>query len=71
MGFPFQNLYRTAVRIASRAALPETEAPAGPGMVTRALQGGYTLFSRAMLPLFFFNLPWLGEQLVAVARRRA
>jgi SAM-dependent methyltransferase len=70
-GFPFQNLYRTAVRIASRAALPETEPSAEPGMVTRALQSSYTLFGHVMRPLFFFNLPWLGEQLVAVARRRA
>jgi SAM-dependent methyltransferase len=70
-GFPFQNLYRTAVRIASRAAIPENQSATRPGMVTRVLQGGYTLFGHSMLPLFFFNLPWLGEQLVAVARRRA
>lgn len=74
-GFPFQNVYRTAVRIASRAALPEDRTASAPGpsangLVTRALHAGYTAFGRAMLPLFFFNLPWLGEQLVAVARRR-
>jgi SAM-dependent methyltransferase len=71
-GFPFQNLYRTAVRIASRAAIPETASVAGDsGRLARALRGGYALFGRAMLPLFFFNLPWFGEQLVAVARRKA
>jgi hypothetical protein len=70
-GFPFQNLYRTAVRIASRAAIPDSPRPAEPGRVTRVLSGGYTLFGNVMLPLFFLNLPWLGEQIVAVARRRA
>ena len=70
-GFPFQNLYRTAVRLASRAALPDQQAVARPGPVARVLRSGYTAFGHVMLPLFFFNLPWFGEQLVAVARRRS
>jgi 2-polyprenyl-3-methyl-5-hydroxy-6-metoxy-1,4-benzoquinol methylase len=69
-GFPFQNLYRSAVRLASRAALPgETQRKTS--ALKRGLGAGYAAFSGVMLPLFFLNLPWLGEQLVAVARKRS
>lgn len=67
-GFPFQNVYRSAVRIASRAAIPGRGAERR-GAASRVLGGGYAAFGALMLPLFFLNLPWLGEQLVAVARK--
>jgi SAM-dependent methyltransferase len=75
-GFPFQNLYRSAVRVASRAAIPGRSADSGEGSgkgraLRRVLGAGYAAFGALMLPLFFLNLPWLGEQLVAVARKRA
>jgi SAM-dependent methyltransferase len=69
-GFPFQNLYRSAVRVASRAALPGGS-PGRSATPNRALEAGYAAFGKLLLPLFFFNLPWLGEQLVAVARKRS
>jgi SAM-dependent methyltransferase len=71
-GFPFQNLYRTAVRVAARAALPQgpssaTDA-AAPGIAGRALGAGYQLFGATLKPLFYLNLSRWGEQLFAVAR---
>jgi 2-polyprenyl-3-methyl-5-hydroxy-6-metoxy-1,4-benzoquinol methylase len=67
-GFPFQNLYRAAVRLASRAA--PGGAPEKSSLVGRALGAGYSAFGGVMRPLFFLNLPWFGEQLFAVARKR-
>ncbi|HEY3500475.1 MAG TPA: class I SAM-dependent methyltransferase [Polyangiaceae bacterium] len=73
-GFPFQNFYRSAVRVASRAAIPghaPREGSGKSGGLSRILGAGYAAFGALMLPLFFLNLPWLGEQLVAVARKSA
>jgi SAM-dependent methyltransferase len=69
-GFPFHNLYRTAVRIASRAALPKTttDAPERGGLTT-VLSGAYSLFGRSLKPLFYLNLSRWGEQTIVVARR--
>jgi trans-aconitate methyltransferase len=79
-GFPFHNVYRSAVRIASRFAMPDGPAPApatpaagpaegtAPGWVSRALSGGYVAFGRILNPLFYLNLTRGGEQMIAVAR---
>ena len=78
-GFPFHNVYRSAVRIASRIAMPDappaTTAPAassiggtGAGWLSKALSGGYVAFGRILNPLFYLNLTRGGEQMIAVAR---
>lgn len=72
-GFPFHSLYRTAVRIASRATMPgagEPEAPKKDGM-SGVLGRAYSLFGRGLKPLFYLNASRWGEQLIAVARRPA
>lgn len=72
-GFPFHNLYRSAVRVASRVAIrPGSPRQAdGGGVVGDALGHAYALFGRALKPLFYLNLDRWGEQLLAVARRPA
>ena len=70
-GFPFQNLYRSAVRVASRWSLPKSDAPAAETALSRALGKGYALFGSALKPLFYLNRNYWGEQLLLVARRRA
>ncbi|HLV21376.1 MAG TPA: class I SAM-dependent methyltransferase [Polyangiaceae bacterium] len=69
-GFPFQNLYRTAVRIASRAAIAEHPAEKAPSSarLDTGLGRAYELFGLALKPLFYFNLSRWGEQLLAVAQ---
>jgi len=75
-GFPFHNLYRTAVRLASRMTLPgEPQAAAapsgdrsGPGLLSRVMSAGYSVFGRVLNPLFYLNLNRGGEQLIALAR---
>ncbi len=81
-GFPFHNIYRSAVRIVSRFALPESPAGegagaagseppppnAGPGLVSKVLSAGYVAFGRVLNPLFYLNLTRGGEQMIAVAR---
>jgi len=69
-GFPFHSLYRTAVRIASRAA----EARAGregdrDSAVPGALGAAYSLLGRALKPLFYLNADRWGEQLIALASK--
>ncbi len=72
-GFPFQNLYRSVVRIASRLSMPKPgAAPAegsGPG-IGGLLGAGYSLFGRALKPLFYLNRNYWGEQMLLVARKR-
>lgn len=71
-GFPFHTLYRSAVRVASRAAIPEDGAPrqgSKSGVVSGVLGQGYALFGRTLKPLFYLNLNRWGEQMLAVARR--
>lgn len=70
-GFPFHNLYRSAVRLASRFAISGdgAERSGGGGVVSGALGHAYTLFGKSMKPLYYLNLPRWGEQMVAVARR--
>lgn len=69
-GFPFQNLYRSAVRVAARWSMPSNAAPSDSAL-SRALGHGYALFGRALKPLFYLNRNYWGEQLLLVARRRA
>jgi SAM-dependent methyltransferase len=72
-GFPFQNVYRTAVRIASRWTLPSAAQPAQPGAgsgIGSLLGGAYSLFGRALKPLFYLNRNYWGEQMLLVARKR-
>ena len=71
-GFPFQNLYRTAVRVASRLSMPTAAAPSsGPSRgISGALGAGYALFGRALKPLFYLNRNFWGEQMLLVARKR-
>ncbi|HEX7454400.1 MAG TPA: class I SAM-dependent methyltransferase [Polyangiaceae bacterium] len=73
-GFPFQNLYRTAVRVASRMSMPKPGESAKPASSGRGVSGmlgaGYTLFGRALKPLFYLNRSYWGEQMLLVARKR-
>ena len=69
-GFPFQNLYRSAVRVASKWSMPSDTAPSETAL-GRALGTAYTLFGRALKPLFYLNRRFWGEQLLLVAKRRA
>ncbi len=66
-GFPFQNLYRSAVRVASRFAFAPGSKSGAP---KKPLGLAYLAFGQLLRPLFFLNLPVWGEQLFAVARRR-
>ncbi len=72
-GFPFHNVYRTAVRVASVATIPSNGKPKPDkeqsGVVSSVLGQAYTLFGKALKPLFYFNLPRWGEQMMVVARR--
>jgi len=72
-GFPFQNLYRAAVRVASRWSMPSAAAPERPGSgrnVSNLLGAAYALFGRALKPLFYVNRNYWGEQMLLVARKR-
>lgn len=72
-GFPFHNVYRTAVRIASKATIPGSDKPkpdeGKSGVVSSVLGQAYTVFGKALKPLFYFNLSHWGEQMMVVARR--
>jgi len=72
-GFPFHNLYRTAVRVAARFTVPserdELRSEPGKGAFSRVLAGAYSVFGRALKPLYYLNAARGGEQLIAVARR--
>jgi trans-aconitate methyltransferase len=70
-GFPFHNLYRSAVRVASLATIRQGGArqKRQNGVVSGALGQAYTLFGRTLKPLFYLNLNRWGEQMLAVARR--
>jgi SAM-dependent methyltransferase len=69
-GFPFQNLYRSAVRIASRVAFRRgsTRTPRR-SLLSDTMQAGYEMLGRVLVPLFYLNRPYCGEQLFAVAVR--
>jgi SAM-dependent methyltransferase len=74
-GFPFHSIYRTAVRIASRATMPKSDAPEPEANGKRGKLGdllgqAYGLFGRGLTPLFYLNLSRWGEQMLAVARRK-
>jgi len=74
-GFPFQNLYRTAVRVASRLSMPKAGEPQGNGAssgrnISSLLGAGYSFFGRALKPLFYLNRNFWGEQMLLVARKR-
>ena len=69
-GFPFHNLYRAAVRVASRATLPKTTTDNRQREGLSAMLGGaYSIFGRGLKPLFDLNLSRWGEQTIVVARR--
>jgi SAM-dependent methyltransferase len=71
-GFPFHSLYRTAVRVASRATMKEPDAasaePGTPGISSLA-GSAYTLMSKVLHPLFYLNLNRAGEQIFVVAQK--
>jgi 2-polyprenyl-3-methyl-5-hydroxy-6-metoxy-1,4-benzoquinol methylase len=71
-GFPFQNLYRSAVRVASRVSMPKRGASVAPAntRVSSVLGAGYALFGRALKPLFYLNRNFWGEQMLLIARKR-
>jgi SAM-dependent methyltransferase len=64
-GFPFHSLYRSLVRVASRAAMPDS----APKQPSKLLSLGYTAMGGVLRPLFHLNLSRWGEQLVVVAKR--
>ena len=74
-GFPFHSFYRTAVRLVSRMSLarqPTSTASAQPerkGAIANVFGAAYTVFGKALKPLFYLNASRWGEQLIAVARR--
>ncbi len=70
-GFPFHSIYRTAVRIASRATMSKAPTPASkPSGMSRVLGSAYSLFGSGLKPLFDLNLSRWGEQMLAVGRNR-
>jgi SAM-dependent methyltransferase len=73
-GFPFQNLYRSAVRIVSRLSMPKPgeapKTPSGGRNISGVLGAGYSFFGRALKPLFYLNRNFWGEQMLLVARKR-
>ena len=74
-GFPFHSFYRTAVRVASRFSVPGEGSSARPqvaskSVVSSLLGGAYTVFGKALKPLFYLNGSRWGEQLIAVVRRK-
>jgi len=74
-GFPFHSFYRTAVRVASGFTVPgqakRASGPAGAtGTVSNVLGMAYSVFGKALKPLFYLNASRWGEQLIAVARRK-
>ena len=72
-GFPFQNLYRMAVRVASRASMPGRGEPSSSSpsrSISNALGAAYALAGRALKPLFYLNRNYWGEQMLLAARKR-
>jgi trans-aconitate methyltransferase len=74
-GFPFHSFYRTAVRLGSRMSVaqqpgpPTAQANERKGTISNLLGTAYTIFGKALKPLFYLNAPIWGEQLIAVVRR--
>lgn len=73
-GFPFHSFYRTAVRVASGMSVsqkPKTAPePEKKGTISNVLGAAYTVFGKALKPLFYLNASVWGEQLLAVGRRK-
>jgi 2-polyprenyl-3-methyl-5-hydroxy-6-metoxy-1,4-benzoquinol methylase len=75
-GFPFHNIYRSAVRLASMFTMPGSggestpsqSAASRPGLLSSALSAGYVAFGRVLNPLFYLNADHGGEQMIAIAR---
>lgn len=71
-GFPFHNLYRSAVRVGSRCSMRDATAAApAPQDRTRLgdlLSKAYLLASPALKALFYLNLKRGGEQMLALGR---
>jgi SAM-dependent methyltransferase len=76
-GFPFHSFYRTAVRVASKMSVGGPEAGETPkqkessSTVSNVLGVAYTMFGKALKPLFYLNASVWGEQLLAVATRKS
>jgi len=72
-GFPFHNLYRSAVRVASRLSFqgPQNDQArlGNGGVIGPALATAYTLFGRAMTPLYYLNASHFGEQMLALVQK--
>ena len=70
-GFPFHNLYRSTVRLASRLSLQKASGSQGPqqAAIGPTAAAAYTIFSRAMTPLFYLNASHFGEQMLALAQK--
>jgi 2-polyprenyl-3-methyl-5-hydroxy-6-metoxy-1,4-benzoquinol methylase len=70
-GFPFHNLYRSAVRLASRISMPggpaAPTAEGRPSLLSGLLSTAYVTVSRILHPLFYLNRDRGGEQMIAVA----
>jgi 2-polyprenyl-3-methyl-5-hydroxy-6-metoxy-1,4-benzoquinol methylase len=72
-GFPFHNLYRSAVRLASKFTMPDGGSAAhkpSSSLLSSALSAGYVAFGRVLNPLFYLNADRGGEQMIAIARRQ-
>jgi SAM-dependent methyltransferase len=75
-GFPFHSLYRTTVRMVSRAVIRSSPRDASTAhshasatAISKLLGWAYALFGAALKPLFYLNQRYWGEQLFAVARK--
>ncbi len=69
-GFPFHNLYRTAVRVAAKATMGEPKPEsAGSDRISGALGSAYSAFGKLLTPLFYLNANRWGEQMIALAKK--
>jgi 2-polyprenyl-3-methyl-5-hydroxy-6-metoxy-1,4-benzoquinol methylase len=72
-GFPFHNLYRSAVRVASRLSFRQAplaeKRRVSSSAIGPALGAAYALVGRALTPLFYLNVSHFGEQMIALAQK--
>ncbi len=69
-GFPFHSMYRTAVRIASRGERkPDAGRHEQATVTSSLLERAYSIVSHLFKPLFYLNVAWGGEQIIAIASR--